>query len=169
MTMKLNKTSSLLTTLGALMLAGTAIAAAQDVPTLRMMLPFGGTGTWTTDGIADVMAAVNPILEEKIGAHLDLVPIPAADYNQRMTLVMSSREPFDIAMTAPWTNNVYRNVAQGNFMALNDLEAEVPELAAAVSPELLTVGTIDGSLYGIPVEQLFPKSFGFNVKTELVG
>jgi len=167
--MKLNKTSSLLTTLGALMLAGTAIAAAQDVPTLRMMLPFGGTGTWTTDGIADVMAAVNPILEEKIGAHLDLVPIPAADYNQRMTLVMSSREPFDIAMTAPWTNNVYRNVAQGNFMALNDLEAEVPELAAAVSPELLTVGTIDGSLYGVPVEQLFPKSFGVNVRTDLIG
>lgn len=162
------KTTSIVTAVSALMLAGTAMVSAQDVPTLRMMLPFGGTGTWTTEGIAAVMAEVNPLLEERIGAHLELLPTPASDYNQRMTLVMSSREPFDISMTAPWTNNVYRNVAQGNYLALDDLLAEVPELQEAVSPELLAVGTIGGSLYGIPVQQLFPKSFGFNVKTELV-
>ncbi|KKC38018.1 hypothetical protein WH87_10345 [Devosia epidermidihirudinis] len=165
--MKLNKKASVLSLVGAFMLTGTALSVAADVPTLRMMLPFGATGTWTTQGVADVMAAVNPILEEKIGAHLDIVPIPAADYNQRMTLVMSSREAFDIAMTAPWTNNVYRNIAQGNFLGLNDYLAEVPELTEAVSPELLTVGSVAGELYGIPVEQLFPKSFGFSVKTEL--
>lgn len=156
-----------LSTIGVL-LAGTALAAAQDVPTLRMMVPFGTTGTWTSEGVSKVMATLNPILEEKIGAHLDLVPIPSPDYNQRMTLVMSSREPFDISMTAPWTNNVYRNVSQGNYMALDEFLDDVPELQQAVSPELLTVGTIDGGLYGIPVQQLFPKSFGFNTKTELI-
>lgn len=165
MTMRI---TSITAAVGAFMLMGTALASAQDVPTLRMMLPFGATGTWTTDGVAKVMAEVNPILEEKIGAHLDIVPIPSADYNQRMTLVMSAREPFDISMTAPWTNNVYRNVAQGNYMALDEYLDDVPELQQAVSPELLAVGTMNGALYGIPVQQLFPKSFGFNTRTELL-
>src|SRR3546814_14036771 len=71
-------------------------------------------------------------------------------------------------MTAPWTNNVYRNVAHGNYMALDEYLDDVPELQQAVSPELLAVGTMNGALYGIPVQQLFPKSFGFNTRTELL-
>ncbi len=151
-------------TLGALTVAATALlgstALAAEVPTLRFIVPFGGTATYTNAGVKAVEEKLNPILEERIGAHVELSPIAMSDYNQRMTLINSSREPYDIAMTAPWTNNFYNNITQGNLMALNDYLPEAPELLDAVSAELLAVGTVGGKLYGIPIEQMFPKTFG---------
>lgn len=163
----MNKAHRPLLALAAALLFGTA-AFAQDVPTLRMMTLFNPDATWTNAGVDAVEAALNPILEEKIGAHLELVPIPWSDYNQRMSLVMSSREPFDIAMAASWINNFYRNVSQGNLLALDEYLDEVPQLREHIAPELLAVGTVDGKLYGIPVEQMFPKTFGFNTRADLV-
>lgn len=142
----------------AALLGGTAFAA--DVPTIRFVVPFGGGATYTTAGLNAVVDKLNPLLETRIGAHVELVPIPISDYNQRMTLMNSAREPYDIAMTAPWTNNFYLNVAQGNFMPLNDYVGDVPDLEKSVSPELQAVGSVGGKLYGIPIEQMFPKTFG---------
>ncbi len=153
--------------MAAAMLASTA-ALAQDVPTLRIMTLFNPDATWTNDGVDAVEAALNPVLEEKIGAHIDLIPIPWGDYNQRMSLVMSSREPFDIAMTSSWINNFYRNVSQENLLALDEYLDDVPQLQADIPPELLKVGTVNGKLYGIPVQQMFPKTFGFNTRADLV-
>jgi putative aldouronate transport system substrate-binding protein len=143
-------------------------ALAQDLPVLKMVVPMGPQGVASTEAQAEVEAHINALIGPKIGAHVDLVQVPLADFNQRMTLMHSSREAYDIAMTAPWTNNFFTNVAQGNLMALDEYLDEVPELAAAVPAEVLSVGTLRGQLYGVPVQQLFPKSFGFNVKTELV-
>lgn len=161
--MKLAK--GIVTSVATLVLVASAVA--QDVPTLKMVVPFSGNATWTNEGLAAVTEELNKLLGERIGAHVELSPIPMADYNQRMTLMNSAREPYDIAMTAPWTNNVYNNIAQGNFAALDEYVEQVPELLNAVSGDLLSVGTVNGHLYGIPVEQMFPKTFGFLVRADM--
>jgi len=154
-------------TLGGTLLATTLFTgmAFADVPVLIFVAPTAGSVT--EEGIAAVEAAVNPILEEKIGAHVDINLVPFADYNTRMTLMNSSREPYDIAMTAPWINNFFTNVTQGTLLSLNDVLPEVPELTGAVSDDLLSVATIDGNIYGVPIQQLFPKTFGVCVNKEL--
>jgi len=94
--------------------------------------------------------------------------IDSASYTQKMTLRFSSGQPMDALFTASWINDFYNNVAQGNLLALDDLLTQyAPKLKASMSSAIFDAARVNGKLYGIPNQQLFPKMWGALLRKDL--
>lgn len=98
---------------------------------------------------AQVMEEINKYTEEKINATINLTQIDWGDYDQKMQVIISSGEPFDIAYT---TGGTYVQDAQkGAFESLDTLlDKEGKELKELLNPALIEGARVDGELYGIP-------------------
>lgn len=116
-----------------------------------------------------VIAEMNKILGPKYGLELELVPISSGEYNDRMNLMITSGEEYDICYTASFTNVFLDNVAREAFLPLDDLLAgEAGELLTSVMPEGHTaVTTVDGTVYAIPNYQLMYTQYGVYVQKDL--
>ena len=78
---------------------------------------------WYTEGdqpddLQMVLDKVNPILKEKIGATVDIRFISNADYDEKMTSVINSGEPYDICFTCDWANSYAINARKGAYLDL---------------------------------------------------
>ena len=85
--------------------------------------------------VGEVEAAMNKILEPKIGARIRLKPIDWGAYDEKMKLASAAGEECDIVFTAPWINNYIQNIANGNFLPLDDLlQQQAPGLWKSMPP-----------------------------------
>lgn len=116
-----------------------------------------------------VVEAMNEILREKYHLELNLISIPAGEYNEKPRLMITSGEEWDLMYTASFTNNFYENAAMGAYLPLNDLlESEVAADLMAVYPEgLYDVATIDGNIYALPNYQSMVQCMAFYVQKDL--
>lgn len=131
------------------------------------------TYTYASRGIpADlqlVQDAMNEILNERIGVNLTLEPIDFGAYNDKMQLRLAAGEPCDIVFTAPWTNSYTNNVTNGALLALDDLlPTEAPGLWASMPETTWEAARINGSIYAVINQQIFPKPWGVHVRTDLL-
>ena len=119
---------------------------AGDIPTLKWVVP----GNPEPD-IATVMDAANEILVEKLGCKLDLQIIEFSAYDERLKLMMSGGESFDLC----YVNNTSftDGVSKGGFLSLEDYidDTKLPEL---VGEDILKYGEYKGELYAIPNVQI---------------
>jgi len=100
---------------------------------------------------------INEYLVPKINATLDIRMIDWGQYDNKMNLSVSSREPMDIIFTASWNGHA-TNVAKGAYLALNDpngphgnlLEKYGQDILKAHDPEFLKGAQIKGLNYGVP-------------------
>lgn len=117
-----------------------------------------------------VLAAVNEILREKYNLELNLIATPNAEYNDKMNLMITSGEDWDICYTANFTNKFHTNVQREAFLALNDLleNTEAGKNLMSVLPEGLTdIATVNGNVYAIPNYQLMYNQRGVYVQKDL--
>ena len=70
-----------------------------------------------------VMEKANAIIEEEIGAHLNIFPL--ADYTT-MQLMIDTGDEWDMCFTSNWLGDYYGNAQKGAFADLTEL---LPELA----------------------------------------
>ncbi len=131
------------------------------------------TYTYASRGIPrDLQAvqdALNEIFNERIGVQLTLEPIDFAAYNDKMQLRLAAGETCDIIFTAPWTNSYTNNVANGALMPLDDLlKEEAPGLWASMPETTWEAARINGHIYGVINQQIFPKPWGVHVRTDLL-
>ena len=91
---------------------------------------------------------VNPYLEEKIGAHVNLQVVDWGSWNDRRTMLVQTNDDYDIIFTDMST--YASNVNMGAFADLTDLMANVPGLTELIPEEYLKACNINGKLYGIP-------------------
>src|SRR5699024_4600465 len=106
---------------------------------------------------------VNKYTKEKINATVKLTQIDWGDYDQKMQVIISSGEPFDIAYTSGGT--YVQDAQKGAFLALDDLlEKEGKDLNELLNPALLEGVRVNGNVYGIPSnkEAARQKVFTFN-------
>lgn len=105
---------------------------------------------------AQVVAAMNEILAERYNLKLNLIAIPGAEYEDRMTLMMTSNETWDWCYTASWTNNYYDRVSMGAYYDLNELmDTQIWADLMELYPEgWYDNAVIDGHLYGLPNYQI---------------
>ncbi|HEY4537833.1 MAG TPA: ABC transporter substrate-binding protein [Erysipelothrix sp.] len=100
------------------------------------------------DNFDKIMERVNEIAEEEIGARVDFKYIGWGDWGQKMPIIISSGEYYDMALAVNYTSNAQK----GAFVALDDL---IKEYAADYFAELddayITGNLVDGKLYGFPV------------------
>jgi putative aldouronate transport system substrate-binding protein len=111
--------------------------------------------------------AINEILIPKINVRLKLDPIEAGVYNEKMQLKMAAGETCDIVFTAPWTNNYYLNVINGALYPLDNLLPEyAPGLWASMPPSTWEAARVQGHIYAVINQQIFPKPWGVHVIKE---
>lgn len=96
---------------------------------------------------------INKLLKEKINATLDIVPIEWGAWDDRMNLMIASREKADIIFTAQWNGHAI-NVGKGAFLELNDLlEKHGQGILETLDPAFLEGSKINGKNYGVPTNK----------------
>ena len=111
-----------------------------------------------------VMEKVSEYTREKIGVTVEM-KIQTVDYNQKMNILQSSGEPFDICFTAAWTNDYRIAGKKGYLIPLNDLMEEyAKETLNELNPLFIKGTAVDGVNYGVPVnkEIAYQHVFMFN-------
>ncbi len=122
-----------------------------------------------SQGQQAVQNAINATAAMKAkNLEIKLDPIDSASFDQKLKLRFASGQPYDAVFTASWINNFYNNVSQGNLLALDDLLTQyAPTLAASMPKEIFDAARVNGKLYAIPNQQLFPKYRGVILRKDL--
>ena len=70
---------------------------------------------------AMVEEAANRLIGEKLDVRLKFKLIDSSMYDQKMNVIVSSGESYDICFTTSWTNNYFKNVKQNEFLEISGL------------------------------------------------
>jgi len=106
----------------------------------------------------------NKYTQELINATVDLVPVEAGDYEDKMNTVIASGEEFDIAWTSNWSFGYVGNVNKGAFYPIEDLLPEYAPNVTRLFGDKLEDARINGSIYAIPIYQTMTQIQGFVVQ-----
>ncbi|QNK59623.1 ABC transporter substrate-binding protein [Paenibacillus sp. PAMC21692] len=115
-------------------------------------IKFVYTGAGQKDEAA-VEAAINDYLKGKLDARVDLMPIDWGQWEDRINLMIASREKVDVIFTAQWNKHAV-NVAKGAFLELSELlESYGQGILGSLDPAFLSGSKIDGGNYGVPTNK----------------
>jgi putative aldouronate transport system substrate-binding protein len=104
--------------------------------------------------VDQVMEEVNAYTKEKINATIDLRLLDWGEFNERMQVITTSGEEYDIAFTSSWANNYALNSRRGAFVELNDLMDKYgKEMKELIDPAFLEGAQIDGKLFAVPTNK----------------
>ena len=118
------------------------------------------TLTWyflgdTTDvGNEEVFALASDMVYEKLGFHVNFMPIDYSSYGDKIQMIIAGGEDYDICWTSNWKNDYATNVSNGAFLKLDDLLDEVPDLKASMTEDFWSGALVNGGIYGVPVQQI---------------
>lgn len=119
--------------------------------------------------LAAVQDAINAITVKSINARVTLNAIPFSSFDQKMKLAFAAGQPCDIVFTAPWTNNFYSLVANGDLLSLDTLLPKyAPKTYASMPAATWNAAKVDGHIYAVINQQMFPKPWGIQVRQDLV-
>lgn len=186
---KMPKTLCLLLTMGLLttaMLSGCGSKSANqdasktDTPTQASTTDSEGNQTldpvnltWYVVGTPQkdqqlVTDEINKILQKKINATLTINTIDWGAYDQKMNVITSSGEPYDLAFTSSWANNYTQNVSKGVFLPLDDLLQEYGKhIMEQVPAKYWPAVKVNGKTYGVLNYQIYAIGRGLNFKKDL--
>lgn len=108
-----------------------------------------------------IVEAINKITKEEINATINIEVIPLGEYTEKMQMKYNANEKWDICFSGAW-NNYANAVGQGAFMPLDDafLQTYAPETLATLNPVAFEALTIDGKVYGMPIQQIYVRQAG---------
>ena len=93
----------------------------------------------------------NKIISEQTGATLKFHFVDSASYNDKMNVVISSGEDYDVCFTSSWANNYLQNIKKNAFMEISDLlETKGQDILAKADPRVIEALKTNGELYAIP-------------------
>ena len=137
----------------------------EEVTTVRWIT----AGTPQT-GMDAVLEEVNKLLAERYGLKLQLEIYDYGSYDEKMNMIISSGEEFDVCFTTQsWLNKYQPNVSRGAFLALDDLiDENAPGLREVLPEFLFEQARVDGAIYAVPNYQICYDSLGFMMRKDLV-
>jgi putative aldouronate transport system substrate-binding protein len=142
----------------------TPAAAASDLKPYKLVVVYEGPPQADEKKVEDAM---NKILTEKINATIDLAPIDWGAWDDKMNLMIASREPVDVMFTAQW-NGYSKNVAKGAYVELGDLLAQYGKgITDSLDPAFLEGSKIKGKNYGIPTNKELATAGGLVYRTDI--
>ncbi len=127
----------------AMLLSMVSFAAAEELPTITLMLH----GNNVTDD-TEVLAKVNEYIADKVGAKLEVIWGTWGDFDEKSTnLITSGDDTVDMYFTCSWSQDEYNTYAKkGYWLKLDDLIAEYgADLKAAIPEALMQAATIEGA------------------------
>lgn len=109
-------------------------------------------------------------LEPRYNLHLNVIMTANAEYNDKMTMMMTGGEEWDLCYTANFVNKYVDRVAMGAFYDMNELmdTKEWADLEAVLPEGLIDWAVIDGHLYGVPNYQIMSSPAALFVQKPLL-
>ncbi len=119
------------------------------------------TNTANVKDVALIEAEMNEILEKEINAHVKLNPVDFGAYGQKMNLMNSAGDEYDLAFVSNWLNDYYQNVGKGALIPLNDLLKQyAPTLYSSIPDSVWNGARINGQIYGAINLQIYAMPYG---------
>ncbi|MGO4183670.1 ABC transporter substrate-binding protein [Paenibacillus sp. TAF43_2] len=123
---------------------------ASDLKPYQISLVYPGTPQTDEKKVEE---ALNKLLTEKINATIDLRPIDWGAWDDKINLMVASREEVDIVFTAQWNGHA-KYVAKGAFLDLGDLIDKYGQgIKDSLDPAFLEGAKISGKNYGVPTNK----------------
>lgn len=114
-----------------------------------------------------VEEALNKLLTEKINATIDIAPIDWGAWDDKMNLMIASRESVDVLFTASW-NGYAKNVAKGAYMDLGSLLDQYGQgIKDSLDSAFLDGSKIGGKNYAIPTNKELASSGGIVYRKDI--
>lgn len=136
-------------------------------PSAPVEIEYTYPGSGVPQDLQEVQDAINEILIPRINVKLVLNPMDWGTFGERMQLKMAAGEPCDIVFVAPWINNYYINVINGALYPLDDILPEyAPGLYASIAPSTWEAARVQGHIYAVINQQIWPKPWGVHVIKE---
>lgn len=105
--------------------------------------------------LSSVLEAFNEKLYEKNGTQLELKFVDWGNYSDKMNMVLSSGENFDLCFTSTWSNNFLMNASGGAYLDLNSyLDGEYKGLKEAIPDFVWDDAKVNGAIYAVPNYQV---------------
>lgn len=142
-------------------------AATGDVPTLNYHFAASAFPNALKDQ-AEIEAAMNAILQEKIGAKIALHPYGFTEAAQKVNLILQSGEECDLISVGQFVPFVPA-ASSGGLLALDDLLPQyAPNLMARYKPEWFDAARVDGKIYDVPNYNGWTSYAGFWARSDLI-
>jgi putative aldouronate transport system substrate-binding protein len=154
------------TTAAAATTSGAVTTAAASLPPVELTYTYRGTPPKELQLVQD---ALNKLTQAKINATVKLVSIDPGSFDQKVKLAFAAGEKMDLIFTAPWTNDYYQNVSQGNLLPIDDLLTKyAPKTYASMTPASWNAARVNGKIYAILNQQIWVKPWGVNIRKDIV-
>lgn len=112
--------------------------------------------------------ALNKITKEKINATVKLNLVDFGAFDQKMNLMISSGEAFDLTFTSTWLNSYFTNAAKGAYLPIDELlDKYAPNTKANVPANIWEAARVNGKLYGVVNYQIMAAAYGVDVQKSL--
>lgn len=122
-----------------------SFASAEEVPTLKIIT----LGNGQPDNYSAWIEHLNPYIEEKIGAKLDVECIGWGDWGNRRSVIINSNEPYDVIFGD--SGNLVADVSVGAYLDITDLLADnAPGLLELIPAGYWDACRVGGRIYGVP-------------------
>ncbi|NLM77073.1 MAG: ABC transporter substrate-binding protein [Ruminococcaceae bacterium] len=113
--------------------------------------------------------ALNELLLERHNILLDFRTYPFGVYDEKMNMIISSGEAYDLCFTSQaWVNKYPIQVAKGAFLALDDYLPNYPALQEALPEFLFEQARMNGKIYAVPNYQITYAQWGFLFRKDLI-
>ena len=122
--------------------------------------------TGAPEGLEDVEAAVNAIVEPEIGVTVALSPVNPFNLSTETSLAISGGEKIDLILNL--FSGVKPNIDTGCIIPIDDLVDEYGADIREVCGDQLAGGYYDGTLYGVPIAYIGGQDQGFIARTDLL-
>ena len=133
----------------------------------------GETVKWVTSYTAPkdhnkVLEAANKLIKEKTGLSLDLLVISNGAYGEKMNLMISSNEDFDVCFTSNWLNPYVTNVKKKAYLKLDDYIEKMPILKETIPDYVWETSRTDGGIYAVPNLQIMASRVDMLIRPDIV-
>ncbi|MGL1890328.1 MAG: ABC transporter substrate-binding protein [Spirochaetaceae bacterium] len=126
------------------------------------------TLTWVVIGdqtpdMDKVLEEFNKKLQDKLpNTELKILTYGFGNYADRIELMITAGEDFDIMWCSSWAGDYLQKVANGAFMPLDDLiDNHAPKLKEVLPETVFQTGTYDGKMYGLTNYQQLWNGYGY--------
>lgn len=105
--------------------------------------------------ISSVMSAINEKLHKELGVQLELKFVEWKNYSDKMNMLFSGGDNFDLCFTSTWSNDFMMNASGGLYLELNSyLEGDNKKLKDSIPSFVWDDAKINGNIYAVPNYQV---------------
>ena len=115
-----------------------------------------------------IVDAINEITVREINTKINIEVIPLGEYTEKMSLKYNANERWDVCFSGTQWNSYTNSVSQGVFAELEDdyMKTYMPNTMKEIDSKYFEALTINGKLYGVPLQQIYVRQNGIKFEAD---